>query len=132
MEYPVAKRVHSCCVRNCKNKGGRRHRFPKNQPDTFKAWLEMVKPRDYKTLSVESIYNRYYICDDHFSAERFVPGTRRGLKVYAVPTVNIPQDNSGKLYLISNITKILLQVNSFYFIVMLLEVRSCSEQISIS
>lgn len=96
MESRFKNKVHTCCVRKCRNKKGRRHRFPKNHPDTFKAWLEILQPPDYKTLPVDKIYHRYYICDDHFDQDCFVPGTRRGLKVHAVPTLNIPPDSPGK------------------------------------
>lgn len=34
MEHRAKNKVQTCCVRNCNNKSGRRHRFPKNQPET--------------------------------------------------------------------------------------------------
>ncbi|KAJ8948103.1 hypothetical protein NQ318_008456 [Aromia moschata] len=36
------------------------------------------------------MYNRYYVCDDHFAEDSFVLGTRTGLKRNSVPTLAIP------------------------------------------
>ncbi|KAG5896664.1 hypothetical protein JTB14_021307 [Gonioctena quinquepunctata] len=83
-------RRRKCCVEQCHNKFGRRHRFPKTNPEAFKAWVERIKPRNHEILSEEQIYNTFVICEEHFSPEYFVPGSRRGLSYHAVPTLKIP------------------------------------------
>lgn len=108
MEYPVAKKCNRGVFASARIRVVGDIAFQRIS-QKFKAWLEMVKTRNSKTLSVERIYNRYYVCDDHFSLKCFALGTRRGLKIYVIPTVNIPQDSSRKHCLIFNITKILLQ-----------------------
>lgn len=83
-------RYKKCCVSNCTNKFARRHTFPKRYMSTFKQWVDIIKPPLYETLTTDQIYKKYLVCDDHFSNDCFVPGTKRGLKVHAIPTINIP------------------------------------------
>ncbi|XP_023311289.1 uncharacterized protein LOC108911603 [Anoplophora glabripennis] len=101
-EYIVPLKPKKCCVPNCLNRSSKRHRFPKSDIDLFKTWLQIIKPVDCDELTIEQIYNRCYVCEDHFSSECFVPGTRRGLTRNAVPTLLIPaysgfKDISGEV-----------------------------------
>ena len=88
MDPPL--RPKTCCVPNCSNKHGRRHRFPKSQPELFDKWLSIIKPKDYVNLTKEEIYKRCYVCDHHFAPECFVFGTRRGLTANVTPTLFLP------------------------------------------
>lgn len=87
--YEPPKKVKKCCVPNCTNKGVR-HRFPRSNPVIFQKWLDIIKSLNYETLSMDQQYNRYYVCNNHFSDDCFVVGIQRGLKRKALPTLNIP------------------------------------------
>lgn len=89
-ETDVAKRRNPCCVTGCENRHSKRHRFPKNDPEIFTLWVERIQPRNFKVMSVDEIYSKYYVCEEHFLLSDIVPGTKRGLKRTAVPAVNIP------------------------------------------
>lgn len=69
-----------CCVVGCGDMSSKRHRFPKNEPDVYKLWLVRLKPPHYESLSVEDIYNKYVVCERHFTPDLIVPESRRGLK----------------------------------------------------
>ncbi|XP_074033750.1 uncharacterized protein isoform X2 [Leptinotarsa decemlineata] len=86
---PPTKR-RRCCVAGCTNRDSKRHRFHKNQPDVFNTWIERIKPYNYENLSLDKIYNSYHVCHEHFPPECMVPGTKRGLKFGAVPSLRIP------------------------------------------
>ncbi|XP_074026877.1 uncharacterized protein [Leptinotarsa decemlineata] len=86
---PPTKR-RRCCVAGCTNRDSKRHRFPKNQPDVFNTWIERIKPYNYENPSLDKIYNSYHVCHEHFPPECMVPGTKRGLKFGAVPSLRIP------------------------------------------
>lgn len=88
-DYVPALKPKKCCVSNC-TKFSRRHRFPKRNVDVFNKWLEIIKPPNYTVLNRDQIYNKYYVCEEHFDSECIVPGTKRGLKATAIPTINIP------------------------------------------
>ncbi|KAJ8972957.1 hypothetical protein NQ317_000791 [Molorchus minor] len=58
--------------------------------DSGEMWLNNIKPPNYENLTTLEIYNKYYVCEKHFSNDCIVAGTRRGLKRTAVPTLHIP------------------------------------------
>ncbi|KAJ8972523.1 hypothetical protein NQ317_003069, partial [Molorchus minor] len=62
----------------------------KKEPEIFRMWLNNIKPPNYENLTTLEIYNKYYVCEKHFSNDCIVAGTRRGLKRTAVPTLHIP------------------------------------------
>lgn len=40
-------------------------------------------------MTVEEVYNKYVICEEHFTQDSIVPG-RRGPKRTAIPSLGIP------------------------------------------
>lgn len=116
VDYDVPTKPMKCCVLNCTDIHSRRHRFPKNYPDVYKQWLQNVRPVNYENLSVKDVYNKYYVCDSHFTPECFVPGTRRGLRKDAVPTISVP----GKLklnFLLQQVKLIIMRpVSGFFYL----------------
>ncbi|KAL3271237.1 hypothetical protein HHI36_021731 [Cryptolaemus montrouzieri] len=96
-----SRRNKKCCVPNCENKHSKRHRFPKSEPEIFEAWLRIIQPKGFEELTRETIYNRYYVCDVHFSNKWSLPGSKRGLVKDALPTLLIPGE----------ICKLLLEIN---------------------
>ncbi|KAJ8911189.1 hypothetical protein NQ315_006032 [Exocentrus adspersus] len=95
MQNPL-KRKRPCCVAKCENRHSKRHRFPKNEPEIFKQWISNTQPVNHHELSQEQIYNKFYVCDNHFQQECFVPGTHRGLRRDAVPTLFIKATNPNR------------------------------------
>lgn len=90
--YVPTAHPRKCCVQNCTNKNSKRHRFPKNNREVFNIWVGLLKPPNYETLSVEEINKRYVVCEEHFDPKCIIH-SRSGLKLNAVPTLNVP----GKL-----------------------------------
>lgn len=86
-------RARYCCVPGCKNLHSKRHRFPKKEPEIFDAWVKRIKPAIYEILTMQEMYNKYVVCEEHFTEDCIVPGLR-GRKRTAVPSLNIP----GKFY----------------------------------
>ncbi|KAJ8980836.1 hypothetical protein NQ317_018416 [Molorchus minor] len=86
-------RPKSCCVFACDDLVSSRHRFPKNDEETFKVWVKVVKHPRFATLTPEEIYKSYYVCNRHFSEDAQVKGTRRGLKMGAIPTLYMPDSS---------------------------------------
>lgn len=41
-----------CCVTNCRNLPGPRHRFPKRDINIFKKSVNIIKPTNYDSLTV--------------------------------------------------------------------------------
>ncbi|KAJ8926618.1 hypothetical protein NQ314_020982 [Rhamnusium bicolor] len=76
---------NKCCVLGCNDRTSKRHRFPKDVA-LLKRWVDNIKQPRLRELLPEEIYS-YYVCDRHFVQEYLVPGTRRGLRRDAVPTV---------------------------------------------
>ncbi|VEN44990.1 unnamed protein product, partial [Callosobruchus maculatus] len=68
-----------CCVPGCIESRGQRDRLPKPIEELFDLWLERIKPHNYEQLSREQIYNRFYVCNQHFTPNCFLPGSRKGL-----------------------------------------------------
>lgn len=67
------------------------HRFPKNNEHLFRTWLESIKPANYENMTQQQIYDKYYVCEAHFSPNFIVQGTKRGLAAMAVPSLNLPE-----------------------------------------
>ncbi|XP_044746884.1 uncharacterized protein LOC123308334 [Coccinella septempunctata] len=84
------RKINNCCVPGCMDRVSQRHRFPKANPTLFKTWLEVIKPQNWQELSDEQIYNRYYVCHVHFTKNYHLPGSKRGLTIDAVPTIDVP------------------------------------------
>ncbi|XP_044745284.1 uncharacterized protein LOC123307131 [Coccinella septempunctata] len=82
--------MKNCCVPGCMDRVSQRHRFPKANRTIFKTWLKVINPQNWKELSDEQIYNRYYVCHAHFSKNYHLPGSKRGLTIDAVPTIGVP------------------------------------------
>ncbi|XP_045471803.1 uncharacterized protein LOC123678701 [Harmonia axyridis] len=89
------KRKVKCCVEGCEDVVSMRHRFPKSNPTFFKIWIDNIKPKNWETLSVQQIYNRYYVCHAHFEKCYHLVGSLRGLTVHAVPTLGVPGVNNN-------------------------------------
>lgn len=83
-------KTKKCCVINCRNVPGRRHRFPKRNKDILMKWINVIKPQNYENLTINEIYSKFYICDEHFTPDCFITGTNRGLKATAIPSLNLP------------------------------------------
>ncbi|XP_044755114.1 uncharacterized protein LOC123314066 [Coccinella septempunctata] len=84
------KKMNNCCVPGCMDRVSQRHRFPKANPTIFTTWLEVINPQNWQELSDEQIYNRYYVCHAHFTKNCHFPGSKRGLTIDAVPTIDVP------------------------------------------
>lgn len=81
-------RLNKCCVHGCNDVLSKRHRFPINNPNVFKSWLEIVKPKDWQILPAEVIHRRYYVCDAHFE-DHYKVSSKRGLLIHSVPTLGV-------------------------------------------
>ncbi|XP_056632273.1 uncharacterized protein LOC130442182 isoform X1 [Diorhabda sublineata] len=92
----LAKKRHRCCVNGCDDLLSIRHRFPKREPEIFEAWIKILKPPHYQSLSVNDIYNKYVVCDVHFRECDKIPkmSRKRGLSAIAIPTLKIPELDS--------------------------------------
>jgi hypothetical protein len=89
----LIKYKNKCCVPGCSDRTSKRHRFPKDE-ELFKKWVESIQQPCLRNLNQEQIYKSYFVCDRHFMQEYLVPGTKRGLRKDAVPTMYM----SGKLF----------------------------------
>ncbi|XP_050306882.1 uncharacterized protein LOC126743711 [Anthonomus grandis grandis] len=87
---PKRIKQRPCCVQGCTDFSSKRHRFPKNNRRLLRAWIKAVRPKHWDVLTATEIYDRYLVCNAHFSREDCVPGTVRGLRINAVPTINLP------------------------------------------
>ncbi|CAH1378880.1 unnamed protein product, partial [Tenebrio molitor] len=79
---------NKCCVPGCEDKTSKRHRFPRD-PDMFKLWVENIRAPRLQELTPNQVYRTCYVCNIHFGEECLVPGTLRGLRKDAVPTLNL-------------------------------------------
>lgn len=86
------KRSHRCCVNGCNDLMSIRHRFPKREPHIFVAWIKIIKPPGYQSLSMDAIYNKYVVCDIHFRECDRIPKMcrMRGISAIAIPALKIP------------------------------------------
>lgn len=78
-----------CCVPECNNRSGTRHRFPVYEENVFKIWVERIAHPIFSQLDDYGIYNSYVVCNNHFSQDCASPGTKR-LKHYSLPTLYLP------------------------------------------
>lgn len=78
----------TCCVRGCIERYSILYRFPKDYPEIFEMWTEIIKPVNYELMSPEEIYKKYYVCEKHFSKDCWVQGTKRLIRT-AIPSLLI-------------------------------------------
>ncbi|KAK4887692.1 hypothetical protein RN001_003963 [Aquatica leii] len=85
---PMPKRIYKnkCCVFGCDDKWTKRHRFP-NDAKMRQKWLQMINNPDLNTIAAKELYNKHFVCQKHFAEKYLVPGTKRGLRHDAIPTV---------------------------------------------
>ncbi|KAJ8935617.1 hypothetical protein NQ318_006460 [Aromia moschata] len=83
-------RRRRCAVPGCEDRVSVRHRFPINDEKTFNSWVLIVDHPHFSHLTPREIYNSYLVCHRHFSEDSIVVGTKRGLKVGAIPTLFLP------------------------------------------
>ncbi|KAH0818544.1 hypothetical protein GEV33_004247 [Tenebrio molitor] len=55
----------------------------------FKLWVENIRAPRLQELTPNQVYRTCYVCNIHFGEECLVPGTLRGLRKDAVPTLNL-------------------------------------------
>ncbi|XP_063236981.1 nucleoprotein TPR-like isoform X2 [Bacillus rossius redtenbacheri] len=80
----------NCCVPGCQNRTETRHRFPRVcDVERFQHWKRVIASPKLALISNEHIYKVYRICNSHFSADCFSPGTKR-LNANCVPTLLLP------------------------------------------
>lgn len=82
------KYKNKCSVPSCTDKLSRRHRFPRD-PKLCQLWVENIQCSQLRELSVSAL-NKKFVCENHFTEDSKVPGTMRGLRKDAVPTINLP------------------------------------------
>ncbi|KAK5638960.1 hypothetical protein RI129_013255 [Pyrocoelia pectoralis] len=97
MDDPAVKYKNKCCVPGCTDKLSKRHRFPKNLK-YFNEWVRNIKLQELQEKDVLSVYLKYYVCNKHFENNYLVPGTRRGLRKDAIPTLYLSGRYCSELY----------------------------------
>uniref|UniRef100_A0A1Y1KN14 THAP-type domain-containing protein n=1 Tax=Photinus pyralis TaxID=7054 RepID=A0A1Y1KN14_PHOPY len=80
-----------CCVPQCNNKWGKKHRFPVKNAELCKLWKDKISNPALASLSDEAIYKSYRVCDVHFR-EDVKTGGKRGLLPFAYPTLFLSTD----------------------------------------
>ncbi|KAB0804407.1 hypothetical protein PPYR_01377 [Photinus pyralis] len=88
MDANTVKYKNKCCVPGCDDKVLKRHRFPKDL-NLLRKWIENIKVPHLMALQPHQVYDTKFVCQKHFAPEYVVPGTRRGLRRDAVPTLHI-------------------------------------------
>lgn len=73
-------------------------RFPKNDPDMLRIWVDATSNAKLKEIDVLKLYNNYVICERHFERNYVVPCSRSGLKKSAVPTLYLPEPSNIQKY----------------------------------
>ncbi|CAH1958488.1 unnamed protein product [Acanthoscelides obtectus] len=91
MEAYRKRGFKKCVVPGCTDRNSKRHTFPKHDAPLFNKWIEQVRNPVLDNKSLEQIYKRHLVCDLHFSESDKVPGTKRGLKRTAFPTLHLPE-----------------------------------------
>ncbi|XP_064212928.1 uncharacterized protein LOC107398865 isoform X2 [Tribolium castaneum] len=95
---PSSSKVYKikCCVPGCNDTTSKRHRFPKDV-DLCNSWVQNIGCPKLSTLSTAELYNKF-VCDIHFEEYYRVPGTKRGLRKDAIPSLqlsNVQSSTSG-------------------------------------
>jgi hypothetical protein len=105
MEYLLQAGVKTkqCCVPYCKDNISKRHRFPKGDENIFNKWVNNVRHPKFEGLNKDQIYRSYYVCDRHFEEEFKVPGTKRGLRKDAMPSLFLISGMNSQLNYEDNI-----------------------------
>lgn len=86
----------SCCVLNCSDKFQSRHRFPIQDPEICKKWIESTgNPKVQAFVNdLQSVYTKYFVCQRHFKNDDIVPREFSGrpniLKKRVVPSLHLP------------------------------------------
>lgn len=93
-------RARKCAVFNCDDLVSPSYRFPINDESTFNVWVKVINHPRFSTLTPREIYKSYYVCHKHFAEDVLVSGTKRGLKLGAVPTLHLRNLSEGKFLLL--------------------------------
>jgi hypothetical protein len=88
MEPQTRKYKNKCCVPGCTDRDNKRHRFPRD-PDLCRRWVENIKSPHLEKLTCDQIYRSCFVCDLHFARDFVVPGTLRGLRKDAIPSMHL-------------------------------------------
>lgn len=84
MDPAKFKYKNKCCVPYCTDRSSKRHRFPL-EPDLCQQWLRKINLPHLQQLPPNQLH-KMYVCDVHFAPEDKVAGTKRGLRIDAIPT----------------------------------------------
>lgn len=58
--------------------------------ELHQLWLNNISAPHIQAMPYDKLYNNYFVCNKHFAEQNMVPGTRRGLRKDAVPTLHLP------------------------------------------
>lgn len=70
------------------------HRFPNPRTDLarLKKWIDLV---GLNVMDPIDVYNKKFICNNHFEKQSFSPGTKR-LNANSCPTLRLPGTDLSK------------------------------------
>lgn len=90
-----------CVVPGCIDIFSKKHTFPMKDVTLFNKWVLQVQNPILNNKSQEQVYKSYRVCDLHFAECDKVPGTKRGLRKTAFPTLLLPdtkeKDSSSEI-----------------------------------
>lgn len=89
------ERYKKCVVPGCTDLFSKKHTFPIKDVSLFNKWVQQVQNPILNNKSDEQIYKSHRVCDLHFAENDKVPGTKRGLRKTAFPTLLLPHSREA-------------------------------------